>query len=242
MAVILFSLFTVALLWLFFRLWGLRKKSEKRAAGVLILQIIIFAWVYDGLILSLGSLLGNSDLLRSLSQVRLLLRMTFVPLLMVTALDFAVRGDVRWVQAKIVQIVVWVFAFLLVGFSAAIEWQLRDDMVWNEMMGVGQFVHPNGLPPLISVLSYLVIAIIGVLIWRKMKWVWVLLGGVIAVAGSLFLGIPIGPMIAFGAGVILVGCLVATERRLLTPDYSLSESELDSRISRVAAGRSKKSI
>ena len=239
MATFLYPLFTIALLWLFFRLWRLRKNNQSIAAGVLILQLVIFCWAFDGVILSLGRF-SEDDLLMNMSHARLVLRNLFVPLLLVTGYEFASRGEVPGFQNKIIRLVVWLISLSLTGFTGFIEWQLRDDLFLREFMGVVLYDHVYGFPRFLWVLFFIVLTLMGVLIWRKLKWVWVWVGGLIAVMASLFPLLAFAPLVAAGAQVVLASCLVATERRLLAPDYSLTEGELESRISQVTTGRSKK--
>jgi len=240
MAAILYPLFTVALLWLFFRLWKLRKSSEKRLVGVLILQVVIFSLIYNNLVISVGSLLGEGNLLQSLSLVRFLLHATFTPLLMVTAMEFAVRVEVRWVQSRLSRIVIWLAAVSLMGFGVVVEWLLTGDLGLEAFLGTLRYEHLHGFPPFPAFLTILVVTILGVLIWRTLKWPWVLIGGIVMFVGSVIPSDLVGPVVEAGVEVLWIGSLVATEQRLLTPDYSLSEGELESRISQVAAGRSKK--
>ena len=143
MAEFLYLLFALALLWLFFRLWRLRKKSEKRAAGVLVLQMVIFSWTLEGLILAVGRSLGEGELLYNLSQVRLLLRGLFIPFLMVTVLEFAQRMEISWSQNKVFYGFLWLVAVVMVAINGVFDWQLRDDLVLREWMGTVKYTHTD---------------------------------------------------------------------------------------------------
>lgn len=242
MAVFLYPLFFFILLWMFFVLWRTRRKTETRTTGGLVLQVVVFSFIYDTLILSTSHWLGEGLLLQRLNWGKYLLFALFVPLLMVAGLDFARRVEITWAQNRYFQIIIWLGAIILMAVGVGIEWLLRGDWVAETSLGVLWYVHPNAVFPFATVLTALVLCLLGVLIWRKSKWLWVLIGG-----GVMFLGnaVPIGmfgPLISSGTQVVLLGCLVATERHLLAPDYSLSDSELDSRFGRLVDSnkRSKK--
>lgn len=240
MATFLYLVFTFVLLWQFFRVWRLRKNNQSMVAGVLILQLVIFCWAFDALILSLGRFSGEGDLLMQMSLARLGLRNLFVPLLLMTGFEFSARAEVPGFQNKIFRSVIWLIALALVVFTGLVEWQLRDDLFFREVMGVVLYDHAYGFPPFLSMLVFIVLTLMGVLLWRKIKWVWVGVGSLIALGASLFPLLTFSPLLVAMAQVILGSCLIATERRLLTPDYSLSDGELESRISQVTTGRSHK--
>lgn len=241
MAALLYFLLTIVLLVLFIRLWRMRRKSERRTAGLLSLQMVIFTLFYGSLVFTLGGVVEAGDLLRRLHMGRYLLFAIFIPLLTITGLEFAMQAGVVWAQKRVFQVVIWLGAVLMLGAAGVIEWQLKDDLVADELLGTIRYVHEGSLPSFMPVLTALVLSILGVLIWRKIKWPWVLVGGLVMLLGSLFPWGEVGPLVSSWTMGILLGMLVATEQRLLTPDYSLTESELDSRIRQVAVGRSKKS-
>ncbi|GAB4581022.1 MAG: hypothetical protein Fur0022_37670 [Anaerolineales bacterium] len=240
MAAIFYPLLVLVEFWLFFRLWKLRRKSEKRNVGVLILQVVLFSLMYDGLVLSLGRLIGEGILLAQLNVGRYLFYAIFSPLLMVTGMEFAARADVRWAQMRVFRLIIWIAVISLIGFGTVLQWQFRESLMADSSMGILRYVHETGFLPFAPLLTTLVLMILGMLIWRHIKWPWVFLGALVMfIASAVPLGL-VGPVVNSGAQVLLLGALVATERRLLTPDYSLSASELDSRISQVMAGRSNK--
>jgi hypothetical protein len=240
MAVFLYFLLSLVFVWLFFRLWKLRWSNEGRSAGVLILQMALLGLVYDSIVIAVGSLVGEGEVLRQLNLGRYVFFTVFTPLLMITGLEFAARAGVVWAQKRVFQILIWVAAFSLVGFGGVVEWQFKDSLVVEEVWGALRYVHEVSFLPLAPILTNFVLMILGGLIWRKYRWPWVFAGALVMLVGSAIpLGM-VGPWVSTGAQAVLMGCLVATERRLLTPDFTLSESELKSRFSQVAERRKKK--
>ncbi|NJN43339.1 MAG: hypothetical protein HC806_00410 [Anaerolineae bacterium] len=237
MAAILYPIYTLAHLWLFLRLLRLRRRADGRMVGALILQVVILGLIYDSLIISIGRWLGEGELLLRLNEGRFLVHAVFTPLLMVTTLYFANRGEVQIAKNRFSVVVVWLAGFSLIGFGLVTEFVLQSDFIPSEFMGTLRYVHANSILPFPSILTIIVIVILGALIWRKMKWPWVFLGGLVMFIGSAVPTSIVGPVVGSGVEVFLIGCLVATEQRLLTPDYSMSEGELDSRISQVSAER-----
>jgi len=241
MAAILYPIFTIAQLLLFFRLWKLRRGSGKRVAGVLILQVVLFSLIYDNLIISVGGLLGEGDLLERLNLGRFVLRAVFTPLLMVTVVEFAARGSVKWAKNIISRIIIGFAMVSLMGLGIFLNVFASSELVPETFAGTLRYIHILDAPPIPSTLTILAVIIFGALIWRAVKWPWVFVGGLITFIGSAVPVTLVGPVVNSGVEVLLMWSLVATKNRFAAPDYSLSESELDSRISRVSAGRSKKS-
>ncbi|HNB50439.1 MAG TPA: hypothetical protein PK530_00770 [Anaerolineales bacterium] len=239
MVVSLYLLLSLVFLWLFFRLWQLRQTSQTRAAGTLILQMVLFGLVYDSWVLVAGSIVGEGDMLMRLNLGRYVFFAVFTPLLMITGADFAARLGVVWAEKWYFQVVIWVAAICLVGLGSVLEWQFKDALVVERMWGTLRYVHPMEFLPFAPVLTNVVLIFLGGLAWWKGRWPWMLVGAVVMLVGGVIPTAWGGALISLGAQGILVGCLVATEQRLLTPDFSLTESELNSRISSVA-GRSKK--
>lgn len=239
MAAFLYPLLLIIFLGMFFSLWRTRRKDGTRTTGGLILQGVLFALIYDAFILSIGRWSGDDVLLQRLSLGRHLIFAIFTPLLMVAGLDFARRAEVFWAQKRFFQIIIWLGTISLIAVETLIEWGLQEDWVLDSSFGIVRFVHENGLPPFGMILASLVLSILGGLIWRKIKWAWVFVGGVVMLVGSVIPTAFVGSLAVSVAEVVLLGCLVATEKRLLTPNYSLSDSELDLRFGQVAE-RSKK--
>lgn len=239
MAAFLYLLLTCIFLWLFFRLWNLRRVSRQRAVGVLILQVVLFGLVYDSLVIAVGRLVGEGDLLLRLNLGRYVFFAVFTPLLMISGTELSAKAGVIWAKKWYFKVIIWIATMSLMAFGGVIEWQFKDALVAEEVWGALRYVHALDFLPFAPILTDIVLIFLGGLIWRQMKWPWVFVGAVVMLIGSAMPISIVGPWISSGAQGVLMGCLVATEQRLLTPDYSLTESELNSRISQVA-GRSKK--
>ena len=239
MAVIFYFLYVFIDIWLFFRMWKLRRTSENRNAGSLILQIVLFTLIFDSFVVGMGRWLGEGDLLIGLTQGRFLLRAVFLPFLAVTALYMASRAEVQWAAKKLSRLIIWVAAVSFMGFGLLADFLLPSDLAPEVFWGTLHYVRLNRFPPVPFLVILVVMMILGILIWRRIKWPWIFLGGLVTFLGILIPTALIGPVVRSGAEVFLMGTLVATEHKLLAPNYSLSETELDSRISRVSAGRKK---
>lgn len=239
MAAFLYLLLTFVFSWLFFRLWKLRRASQTRAAGGLILQLVLFSLVYDSLVIAVGSLVGENELLLRLNLGRYVFFAVFTPLLMITGTDFAARAGVIWAEKWYFQVVIWLAAMSLVAQGGVLVWQYKDALVAQEVWGALRYVPDISFFPFAALLTDIVLIFLGGLIWWKNKWPWMMIGAVVLLVGSAFSPSLVGPWLSSGTLGVLAACLVATETRLLTPVYSLTESELMSRISPLA-GRSKK--
>lgn len=239
MAAFLYPLLFLVFLGLFFSLWRARRKNASRTTGGLVLQAVLFALMYDAFIVSIGRWLGNEELLEMLSLGRYLFFALFTPLLMVAGLDFARRVNVVWAQKWYFQLIIWLGTLSLMAFGTLIEWGLREAWVTDSSFGVVRFVHGTNFLPFGAILTTFVLCLLGGLIWHKAKWYWVFVGGIVMFVGSAIPTGLAGPLVSSISQGVLLGCLVATEKHLLTPDYSLSDSELDLRFGQVVE-RSKK--
>ncbi|WP_341321764.1 phospholipid phosphatase [Solibacillus sp. FSL H8-0523] len=176
----IFGLFAIAYLAVF--IWGI-VKHKKTASAVLFL--VVLALIYDNGILALGHVIGEGELLETLSAARFWLHGVFTPTLILFSYFVLREANIgfakkTWVGAAFIVLMVaaWVIEFMV---------ELKDlTLGVQESYGVASYSSVeaiSGPPPmiLIVVLALLVTAIF--LAWKR-KWWWMLVGVIIMTIGS----------------------------------------------------------
>lgn len=233
MAALFYLVYSLVCFWLFRRLWALRRQDVHRYAGALALQLLVYAALYENLVLAVGSLVGEGDLLERLNRITLFLQAILAPFLMVAALEFARRGGVKWAGGRLIPLVIWLSALSLAGFGAMAAFLASSELRLETFAGVRWYAPVNPLPPVPEALTALVILVFGLLLWRPIRWPWMGVAGVVMLVGLAIPAELAGPFAGSTAELLLLALFVATVNRLVNPEFSISEGELDSRLGRV---------
>ncbi|MBL8057394.1 MAG: hypothetical protein JNK29_11880 [Anaerolineales bacterium] len=176
---------------------------------------VIYGLVYDNLVIAAGSWLGEGALLRALNVPRFVIHALLTPLLCIFAVGAARRAGLAWAQSRAVHAAVCLAATALVAWGG--YWDIvRLDLVPARFFDTLRYVNhgaPPG-PPLGAVITILVLVGVGALLWRRVRWPWLLLGGAV-----MFLAAGAGAqLVAVGnlGEIALTGALLATEILLLS--------------------------
>lgn len=162
--------------------------------------VVGFALTYDNAVIAAGSAIGEGDLLLALNAGRFWVHALVTPLMI-----WAGLAIVNWVRP---------IAFIVIGILIAVG--VYIDIVTLELVpqtehGVLRYVNDAAAgPPIPAIVTILILIACGVVLFRRTRIVWLLLGAVVmfvaAGAGVLWLG-------NFGEAVLLTGFLL-TARRL----------------------------
>jgi hypothetical protein len=229
MAVFLYPLFTITLYLLFRRFRKLMHEPLTRFNGSTILLVVIGTLIYDNLVVSVGALLGEGGLALGLNLPRFLFRLLFLPLLLVSLLEFAARVEMRWANWKAVMAVVWLAALALAGYGV---WQdgLTPELQAAWFQGTLRYERAAAGTPIPAQAVGAAALAIGLLIWLKGRWAWLFLGAAAFLAGGLLQFPPAGPLPAALAAVLFAWSLVATEQRAQGEGFTLTKDELSDRL------------
>ena len=173
----LYFLFSLALLAELIATFRLRVLSQARSYWWLLL-IVLFGLFYDNFILAIGSLLGEGDLLKSLSVGRYVGHALGTPLLVIFVFGVARRAGLGWAQAKLAHALICLFTTVLIGFGV-----FRDivnlEMAAEPLFDVIRYsnVGPKG-PPISSISTILAMIFMGVLLWHSTGWKWLAIGSI----------------------------------------------------------------
>lgn len=212
MTAILYPLYTIAHIALL--VWGVRLWPRSRSLGLGLLLLVGAALVYDNLIIAIGRLLGEGALLETLNWPRFLFHALFTPLLLVTAVNQAGRAGVGWAGSQVGQAAAWLTALGLILFG-----------LWHDIVGMTlspvtyggtlRYVSEGSGPPIPAIITIIIIIVVGVFIWRPLRWPWMFVGALVMFVGAAIPASRVGPAVGSGVEIALLAGLLATERRLM---------------------------
>ncbi len=232
MAVILYPIYTLASLILFQRLRGQVRTAQVQFSGRTFLLTAIMALIYDNLVLSIGHLLGHGDLLRALSIPRFLFPVLFMPLLIITLLDFAVEAGSDWAANRWIRLLAWLAVLLAIVYGLLTEY-FALELVSVTYMGALLYSPAEPVPPLAAQFVLLLALLFGLQYMRLKRWYWLAAGAVVFFALGL---IPLSEyaQIVLPAGeIVFFWSLVATDRFLDAEKFSMSDEEISKRFQKL---------
>lgn len=211
MATLLYTIFTIAHILLL--IWGVRLWRQSGSIRLFLVLLPIIGLLYDNAIIALGSLLGPSELLQTLNMGRFLLHAIITPMLIMAALDMARRAGVGWAANRVVYALFGVFTIVLILFGLT----EMPKMVFEPVVYGGTLRYVDTAvagPPIPSIITIILIMVIGIFIWRKQKWPWLFIGALLMFIGSAMPPSVVGPAVGSGTEVILLTSLLATEAHI----------------------------
>ncbi|MBD3404704.1 MAG: hypothetical protein GF411_01055 [Candidatus Lokiarchaeota archaeon] len=194
--------------------------KENKKNSLFLILVVMVGLLYDTLVLSIGSLLGVSDLLYNLNWGRYLVHAVLTPLFIMVAYEQSLRFDINWfsVSKKTLQIVFWiiVIAFIVIAMFTHV---IGVSLIPETFDGVLRYViDPTGgrSPPIAAILTIIVIMIIGLVIMLRTspKWIWLFLGALVMFIGSAVPTRLVGTIVGSSAELFLTITLLLTEKRL----------------------------
>jgi hypothetical protein len=206
-------------------IWLARSWYRHRDWLLLVTLLPMIALPYDTGIVMLGGTIGEGDLLRALSAPRLNWFYLTAPLLLIIAGGIARRADFPWAQSNGVLGVLCALALGFVIYDASRIFQVptlypacfEDVLRYVSSVKLAQACTPGqagidvgGRVPWAGFAGMLLLLVVGVLLWWKRGWPWLVLG---SVAGAIVLGLtntPIGPLNTFYGDFLSVGAFVWT--------------------------------
>lgn len=191
--------------------WAFRIYRRDRAAGTLTLMLPIAAVVYDNVAVALGSFIGAGPLLEAVSVPRFLGHALLTPVWIVTAFAFATRAGAfrgRERMARIGSLVLYAL-MVVIGLVHSVV------LFSFELVELGDLVYyTNGGgipgPPIPSIVMTLVVIACGVILVRRARWPWMLVGALFMLVAA---GAPrelVGFVVSNSGEVVMAASLVAT--------------------------------
>lgn len=205
MMVILYLVLTAAQV--VFLGFALRHYQKTRSLYDLLPVVVITGLVYDNLILALGGFLGAGRELMALNAVRFVIHGLVTPVLMIWGFGVARRAGIGWAQSRRNHAIMCTAATLLIGLGVYSD-VLKLDLQLKIEQGITRYVNIGGIkgPPIPSIITIIVLTVIGVAIWQRGKSRGLAVGsGVMfigAMAGAALLGVGNVAEVAMSAGVL----------------------------------------
>jgi hypothetical protein len=193
-------------------IWGITLSFKTKRLSVVILAVVIFGLMYDNLILSLGNVVSNHQLLYGFSLPRFLMHQLILPWIILAAFDEIRMLGHGWAQigrARVGAVILSVIVMVLGILTRLIPMHLQLTI----MDGVTRFVDVAAKgPPIVSIVSIGFVTILGITIWRRNHFPWLFLAGLLVFIGE---GIPVEWVrrtIGSGAEVLFMAAMLYLEQ------------------------------
>lgn len=192
--------------------WGLRMAMQAKAAWPWMVLAPILFMPYDNSIIGLGAFIGEGPTLESLNLPRYVAHALLTPLWLIGAGAIGRRMGVRWLQGRIGIGAMCTLAVALIALS-----------VWNDLSaieleperwaGTLRYVNEGHIlpgPPIPSILTIVMMIAVGIGVWSRGKWPWMLAGAVFMFLAAGAQSSPLGPISSSAGEVALAIALLAT--------------------------------
>ncbi|MEH2402714.1 hypothetical protein [Nostoc sp.] len=202
--------FSLALLEWVLISWAIRLWQQSTSLAMIVLPIVLVSISYDNLILSIGSLIGEGELLKTLSMLRFLLHYLVVPLFIVIGVELAHRAGASWAN-RVVRVLSWVIALGLTAIDVATHY-IGLELVSIEFAGILRYHVANLSGPLIiTIVVNLFLLLIGIGIWFRLKWPWLFLGTLVSLLGNALPSLTVGTLAGSASDFFMAVSLLLTE-------------------------------
>ncbi|SER55196.1 hypothetical protein SAMN04487944_10623 [Gracilibacillus ureilyticus] len=176
------------------------------------LFLVITGLVYDNALLAFGRFIGAGELLETLNAARYWIHAIVTPTLVLYCYGILKLLNIEWVNSNKGKMVFYYITLLLIAIELIIEViPLNLKPVWEN--GVLNYapVTANNHPPYMILAVTVILLVTSIILCKKTKWKWMLIGTVLMGAGSA--AAPLFPSGALTNGfeLILIFTLVITK-------------------------------
>lgn len=171
----------VCLLW-----WGIHlSKSHDLLNLANVLLLVIIGLIYDNFIISIGKFIGEGNILKQLSFVRYMLHALFTPTLILFAWHICFKTGLAWTQKNFWKVVAYGLTIGLIMYELFVSVRgLELEAVWaNGVLTYDSISH--SFDPLMVILITIVLAIVGVILFVKFRFLWLFIGIFVMTLGSI---------------------------------------------------------
>lgn len=197
----------VALVQLFLAFYGTNKLRKYFNWYALLVLIVVYGLAYDNLALAAGGMLEPGTLLKTLNLPRYWLHALFLPTTMISAFGAwkmsGAKGATKTWHAIICTLTT---ALIVLGvYVDILNLTLVPETSGGALRYVNAFEFIKG-PPIPAVVTILVVITLGAMLWRRAKFPWLFLGGLVMFATAPMTGVIIAQNIgeiAFSGALIV---------------------------------------
>lgn len=176
-----------------------------------VLLIVIAALIYDNAIVAIGGFIGEGNVLKGLNYAMYWLHAIFTPLLVLFAWNVAVKTGIKWFTKRWVRFGAYILVVILIIIEVTtVVSKLQLTSEWKYGVLIYENVHESSIFPLMVIVVSLILLVVSIIIWRKLKWRWFFIGTIIMIIGSV-IPMPIkSEALTNGFELILIFTLMAT--------------------------------
>lgn len=184
MDTVLFCCFAAAYLVLL--VWGVslaRRHGWPTPANLPLL--VLAGLVYDNVVIATGRWIGDGALLHGLNLARFWIHAFVTPVLVAWGLHALRRSGVRWAQASWFQVLAIGSAVALMVLEYLTEvrgLQIAPKREYG-VLSYSNTAPADGPPVMVLVVAAVLIAV-GIALWRRQRWPWLLVGALVMTIGS----------------------------------------------------------
>ena len=210
LAQILYPLFTLTYIALL--IWAIFLWFRGSSLSLALIFALLVGLLYDNAVIGYGNFIGEGDLLLDMNKMRFLLQAIMIPFVFLAAADQARRFGVALVGNRWMQVVLGLLAVVFIGVGLVNFASLALEAV--HYSGTLLYTDVNAGVPLVSIVSVLITAVFGLLIWRQGDWPWLFAGATLMLMSRI---IPItfsSYVIASSVDIVLLLAFLFTEKEL----------------------------
>lgn len=181
---VIFAAFAAA--YMLLAAWGVSMVARRRRLIPSDLALlVVVGLVYDNAVISLGTIIGEGDLLEMLNAGRYWLHAFVTPLLVLVGWHVLVRADERGMRSVAARVVAVVLAAALIAYEVVVG-AVAMELVPRSEYGALTYANDNAPdgPPVMVLIVAAVLLVAGVSIAIRQRWPWLLVGTVLMVIGS----------------------------------------------------------
>ncbi|QLE58325.1 hypothetical protein [Nostoc sp. TCL26-01] len=191
--------------------WSIRLWQLSTSLAMIVLPIVLGCISYDNLLLSTGSLIGQGELLKTLSLIRFILHYLVVPLFIVIGVELAHRAGAGWAN-NMVRVLSWVIALGLATTDIAINY-VGIELVPFQFAGILRYRVANlSRLPMITIIVNVFMLLIGIGIWIRLKWSWLFVGTLASLVGNAIPSALVGTIVGSTSEFLLAISLLFTQQ------------------------------
>lgn len=202
MAIFLYTAYTLS--HTFLLIWAHYLYAESHQAGLIILIAIITAIAYDNLIVSIGHWIGKGKTLLALSQPRFLGHVILTPLSIIAAYSLCFQSGLGWANQPIS---IFLIALVTISLIAAeiLTYYEKFEPIIATFQGTVRYTNSAyKILPIPSIITTVIVGILGLVIWRQLNSPWLLISSIIMFFGGAIPQCLAGPLICSGVEVVLI--------------------------------------
>ncbi len=179
---ILYFIFTICYIILFVLSIRLIRRGVA-SFYMLFLPLVIAGLIYDNAIISIGSFIGEGNVLLFLSMFRFWIHALFTPTLVLFAYGIAKLCDIGWAKKAVTKYLFVISTLILIGYET-METISHPTTSLRQYGIVRYTLVDSGGPPIMVIIVALILLCIGISVFRKERWSIMMVGVAIMILGS----------------------------------------------------------